>query len=352
MVSIIIPVYNTGKNLEKCFKSILFQTYKNWECIVVDDCSTDVQTIDIINKWRKKHSNFIFIDKTINEGVDRARFLGLSMGKGDYFFFVDSDDWLEQDALEIMVKKAEDIDADIVVGKMCKYYICGFSKKGVQAPTEWMERVIQHEELMDSYYLSFFGCNILPVNVWATLYRRKLIEEANITYCGLKFGEDLVFNMKVFPFVRKYFAMNRCVYHYRVGLPGSSDKYLDSWLENFRMLYTVKMQALEKYGNERALFFQKVELVNYLKTYVNGCIKYRPKKRKENVNRLYNELSEPMYRNIMELKISPFKDKDVVDMIAKGDAEGFYNLIEQRYKKRPFKFRVWDKLAGIAKLFL
>ena len=101
MVSIIIPVYNTGKNLEKCFKSILFQTYKNWECIVVNDCSTDVQTIDIINKWRKKHSNFIFIDKTINEGVDRARFLGLSMGKGDYFFFVDSDDWLEQDALEI-----------------------------------------------------------------------------------------------------------------------------------------------------------------------------------------------------------------------------------------------------------
>lgn len=352
MVSIIIPVYNTGKDLEKCFKSILFQTYKNWECIVVNDCSTDVQTIDIINKWRKKHSNFIFIDKTINEGVDRARFLGLSMGKGDYFFFVDSDDWLEQDALEIMVKKAEDIDADIVVGKMCKYYIGGFSKKGVQAPTEWMERVIQHEELMDSYYLSFFGCNILPVNVWATLYRRKLIEEANITYCGLKFGEDLVFNMKVFPFVRKYFAMNRCVYHYRVGLPGSSDKYLDSWLENFRMLYTVKMQALEKYGNERALFFQKVELVNYLKTYVNGCIKYRPKKRKENVNRLYNELSEPMYRNIMELKISPFKDKDVVDMIAKGDAEGFYNLIEQRYKKRPFKFRVWDRLAGIAKLFL
>jgi hypothetical protein len=210
-----------------------------------------------------------------------------------------------------------------------------------------MERVILHEELMNKYYLSFFGCNILPVNVWATLYRRKLLEDAGLRPCGLRFGEDLVFNMRVFPFVRKYYMMNRLVYHYRIGQPGSSEKYLKSWLENFRMLYTIKMQALELYGNEKALFYQKVEMVNYLKTYVNGCIKFRTKRKRENVDRLHEELSKPMYKDVATLMNSPYKDKDVIPLIMQGDAIGFYDLIEQRYNKLPFSRRMLDRIVGI-----
>lgn len=349
MVSVIIPVYNTGRNLEKCLKSILSQTYKDWECIIVNDCSTDVVTIGIMKKWRRMSSSFIFIDKETNEGVDRARFSGLSMAKGDFLFFVDSDDWLEIDALEVMVEKAKETGVDMVVGKAYKNYIGGFSKKGLLAPAEWMERVICHEELMDKYYISFFGCNILPVNVWATLYKRKLIEKAGLSPCELKFGEDLVFNMKIFPFVQKYFAMNRFVYHYRIGLPLSSNKYLDSWLENARMLYTIKIQVIEEFAYKKAEFYQKVELVNYLKTYVNGCIKFRKERKEEDIDCLQRELKESIYKGLLELINSSYKDKDVVTLLARGDAESFYELMEQRYKKRPFHQRALDGIVKIVK---
>ncbi len=353
MVSVIIPVYNTGRNLEKCFESILSQTYREWECIVVNDCSTDIVTMGIMNRWRENPSNLIFIDKQTNEGVDRARFTGLSVAKGDFIFFVDSDDWLEKDALEIMVEKAEETGADMVVGRAyTNYYISGLLKTESLLPAEWMERIILHDELMDKYYMSFFGYNILPVNVWATLYRRELIEEAQLEPCGLSLGEDLVFNMRIFPYVRKYFAINRFVYHYRVCLPGLTNKYRDSWLENVLKLYAHKMFSIEKTGYEKAVFSQEVELVNYLKTYVNGCIKYRSEKRNENIDLLYKELGESICKGLVVLMDSSYEDKDVVTCLVQGDATAFYELIERRYKNKPLYQKLLDRIARIVKSFL
>ena len=351
MVSIIIPVYNTGRFLERCFKSVLLQTYKDWECIVVNDSSTDALTIKIMKKWRGMNPNFLFIDKATNEGVERARVTGLSYAKGDYFFFIDSDDWIEKDALEFLVNKAEEVDADIVTGRICKRFIGGYSRKDIIS-TDWMERVIHHEELMDKFYISFFGCNILPVSVCATLYRRKLIEDSNPILSGLSFGEDLVFNMRVFPFVNTYYAIDKIVYYYWNGIPSSSDKYLDSWLENTRKLYLIKLQALNEHNNEIALYCLKVELVNYLKSYVNGCLDYRESNRKDNIDLLNKELKEQIYKDLASLLNSHYKDKSIISMIVKGEAEEVFNLIEQRYKSLPINQRAKHKMGIIARLML
>lgn len=351
MVSIIIPVFNTGRFLERCFKSVLFQTYKDWECIVVNDRSTDALTIKILKKWKEKVPNFLFIDKATNEGVERARLTGLSYAKGDYFFFIDSDDWIKEDALELMVKKADEIDADIVIGRMCKRFIGGYSKKDFIS-SDWIERVIHHEELMDNYFISFFGCNILPVTVCATLYRRKLIEDSNPISSGLSFGEDLVFNLRVFPFVRSYYAIDKIVYNYRKGIPSSSDKYLNSWLDNSRKLYLIKKQVLNEYNNEIALYYLKVELVNYLKSYVNGCLDYRARNRKDSIDHLHKELREHMYKDVASLLNSPYKDKTIIPMIVNGDAEAIFHLIERRYKELPIHQRARHKMAIIARIML
>ena len=109
-VSIIIPVYNVEKYLDKCLKSVLNQTYKNIEIIVINDGSTD-NSLKICKKYKDKR--IVLIDKE-NGGVSSARNKGLELASGKYITFVDSDDWLELDAIENMVSFIEKENVDFV----------------------------------------------------------------------------------------------------------------------------------------------------------------------------------------------------------------------------------------------
>ena len=93
MISIIIPVYNTAQYLDQCLESVLVQSYTDWECIVVDDGSTD-NSGEICDKWGKRDSRFVILHQK-NQGVSAARNKGLERCKGEYICFIDSDDWVE-----------------------------------------------------------------------------------------------------------------------------------------------------------------------------------------------------------------------------------------------------------------
>ncbi len=113
MISVIVPIYNTAKFLSTCIKSIIDQTYQDLEIILVNDASTD-NSIHICNPFREKDNRIILIDKQQNEGVEKARYDGILVAKGEYICFVDSDDWLEKNALKRMYEKAIETDADYV----------------------------------------------------------------------------------------------------------------------------------------------------------------------------------------------------------------------------------------------
>ena len=347
MVSIIVPVYNTGKVLDKCLRSVVRQTYTDWECIIVNDGSTDTSTIRVLQKWRNYRSKFIFIDKATNEGVDMARFSALAIAKGDYVTFVDSDDWLESDALDIMVAKSFETEADVVVGRMRKVYMGGLFSKSDTSTPEWMERVISHEELMAKYYISFFGVNILPVNIWAVLYKRCLFSNANIEPSKLMFGEDLVVNMRLFPYIKTYYAFDKIIYNYRIGIPGISDKYLNSWLKNARNLYEIKMQILQAANFEDGIYYQKIELVNYIKSYINTCLRYRRKQRNKNIKVLQKELSYSIYKDLATLEGTPYKDISFVFLIADGKAEELYSIMEHNATVLPLKHKIINSILSL-----
>lgn len=99
MISVIIPVYNTAKFLSTCIKSVINQTFEDIEIILVNDASTD-NSIHICNTFKEKDNRIILIDKQQNRGVEKARYDGILAAKGEYICFVDSDDWLEKDALK------------------------------------------------------------------------------------------------------------------------------------------------------------------------------------------------------------------------------------------------------------
>lgn len=358
MLSVIIPIYNTGEYLNKCISSVVSQTYQDLEIILVNDCSTDKNTIQVIQKWIKKDSRIILIDKEKNEGVDKARISGIYSSHGDYLAFVDSDDWMPLDAFEFMMKKAVETGADLVKGNNLNMWFNGCVKKVSKLQdTSFIEREILHEELIDKYYLSFFGVNIIPVTLWGAVYRRSLFLDANIQASGLKFGEDLVMTMSIFPFVQKYYHLEKVVYCYRQGLPTMSGKYLNKWLSNFNGLYKIKMRQLENFvsGNDEhyrtAVYYQNVELVNYLRSFVNGCNIHRKSCLPESIEELQQELKDPIYRNVLALMRNE-RMKVMAKMLEDGDASAFWTYVTDEHKQElTFKMKMVECFQGMISNF-
>ena len=111
-ISIIIPIYNGEKFIKKCLNSILNQTYKNWEVIIVNDGSTD-NTELILKEYCEKDSRILSFNKK-NSGVSDSRNIGIEKAVGDYITFVDCDDWIEEDTLEKIVAILQEKECDVL----------------------------------------------------------------------------------------------------------------------------------------------------------------------------------------------------------------------------------------------
>lgn len=116
-VSIIVPIYNVEKYLEKCVNSILNQTYKNIEVLLVDDCSTD-NSGEIAKQYEQKDNRCKYIKREKNGGLSAARNTGLEYATGEYLSFIDSDDWISENFILHLLQKAKEQNADITV---CDY---------------------------------------------------------------------------------------------------------------------------------------------------------------------------------------------------------------------------------------
>lgn len=114
VVSVVIPVYNTAKYLHRCLQSVCSQTYEDWELLAVDDGSTD-DSYKILSEWSQRDCRIKCIHKS-NEGVVAAREYAVNRAEGEFLFFLDSDDWLPDDALQTMLHAMEVAGADLCVG--------------------------------------------------------------------------------------------------------------------------------------------------------------------------------------------------------------------------------------------
>ena len=119
LISIIVPIYNVENYLRMCLDSIQNQTYKNFECLLINDGSPD-HSAEICREYVAKDSRFRYFEKE-NGGLSSARNYGIDRAEGSFITFVDSDDWLESTCLEILSEKKNQYDADIVVSCYCIY---------------------------------------------------------------------------------------------------------------------------------------------------------------------------------------------------------------------------------------
>lgn len=195
IVSVIIPVYNVEKYIERCINSVISQTYKNIEIIVVDDGSTDNSSEKVIGLV-KKYKNIKFITQK-NKGLGGARNTGINNSKGEYLFFLDSDDWIKNNVIEYMLNVAINRNSDIVVAKM--NYVFDNKKFNYTEPEVLDENIILNKidglkSLMSLKEFKFHACGKLfkkdlfdairfPEKVYyediATIY--KVFLKANVT---------------------------------------------------------------------------------------------------------------------------------------------------------------------------
>lgn len=208
LVSVIIPVYNGEKYLDKCIQSVLRQTYSNIEVIIVDDGSNDSSAF-ICDKWRRKDPR-IKVIRQDNQGVSLARMNGLNASAGDYIAFVDVDDLLKDIYIEKLYRKAVECEADIVC---CDCIEIENNYKGKQLNrfhNVIEDRVINNKK---DYYRDYFEKKeFYGYVVWGKIIRKELAIKEK--FSTIKYGEDLQYMFKLFSHSPKTVLISYAGYEY------------------------------------------------------------------------------------------------------------------------------------------
>lgn len=238
--SVIVPAYNAEQTIKKCINSVIKQTYKEWEVIVVNDGSSD-NTLQILNEM----SEDIIIVNTKNGGVSSARNKGLDVSTGEYVLFLDADDYLPIDTLEIYIKNIkESEEPDIIFGGFYKVYR---QKQSVCFPAETdgvFDKTVERKDF--SPYISRFAGT-----VWGKCYKRELIQ--NIRFDEeLSLCEDAEFNYRVFQVAERMSYVKKTIYNYVYSADSTIRRYSHIYIENYKksIVRIVEENKYQPYYND------------------------------------------------------------------------------------------------------
>ena len=200
IISIIVPIYNREKWLRNCLDSISSQTFKEWECILVNDGSTD-NSLKIAQEYAENDERFIVFSQE-NQGVSAARNLGLDHAQGKWLAFVDSDDEIAPDYLEILHKIGEDNNADLVNGS-----VIVLQHHGKIYPIILDEVVYSAEE--EKFGKLFYE----RMSGVIKLYRLSIIREHNLRFdTTFQFAEDMIFTLEFYLQAQRFATSATAIY--------------------------------------------------------------------------------------------------------------------------------------------
>ena len=204
LISVIVPVYNVAKYMDRCMKTVCGQTYKNLEILVIDDGSTDGSSA-LCDKWAAADSRIRLIRQP-NQGLSAARNTALDVATGEWIAFVDSDDWIERDMYEGLCRVAVENDADIVA---CGH-IREYSKKSkVRSVSDIVKTVTPDEALK-----MVVEDRRLQKHVWSKIYRRRLFNEVRFPVGEIY--EDIAVSHLLLHQANRVVLVDKSYYHYRI----------------------------------------------------------------------------------------------------------------------------------------
>jgi len=235
-ISVIVPIYNASKSLNKCIESIRNQTYNNIEIILIDDGSKD-NSFEICNSYTELDSRIIVIHQE-NQGVSVARNNGLKKSTGDFIIFVDSDDFLDEKACEIMLKEIIDNNCDISISNKDFYIGDKILKNILYKENHFLREEKEKElfilDLMTPYFDEKMNdVKYLSCGVTAKIFKSEIIKNNNIYFQeNCRFGEDVIFNLYCFQHAKKISYINADTYHFCVNNDSSTHKFRNDWIDS------------------------------------------------------------------------------------------------------------------------
>ena len=215
--SVIIPVYNVEKYIDRCLKSIISQNYDDLEIIVVDNGSTD-SSGSICDTYANEYSN-ISVYHIENHGVGSARNFGLSKARGEFIYFVDSDDYLVGNLFADFADKLVS-DLDLVVFSYYNSFEEDLTEKSRTEKSLPFKGSYDKDGFINIFKELFLSDMLYTV--WNKIYRREFLLENNLSFEQYELGEDVRFNLDVYRNVNKIYLSQDSYYVYVIGRNGSA----------------------------------------------------------------------------------------------------------------------------------
>lgn len=306
--SILIPVYNAEKYINNCFKSIFNQEYSNFEVILVNDGSVD-RSGEICEKYKNKYPNIIKLINQENKGQLVTRRIAMNEAKGDYFIFVDSDDWIKKDTLKYLNNIINEYDADLVI-----YNYFKIDYKGNKEPSKltFKDRFVYEgndKKLLYDKVIDGEGINPL----WNKAIKRRLINFTT-NYEGLDYvrnGEDLLEVLPIITRAKRILYLDKELYFYRDNPNGitnsftmahyNSVKYVNLELEKYLNLWNY-----DNHENLKRLYIKRLEIINNALISISNKIG-TDKDRINNYKKIYNDnFFKESYKNTKNRSILLF----------------------------------------------
>lgn len=292
LFSIIIAVYNVEKYLSACLDSVLAQNYNHWECILVDDGSTDGNSARICDLYAQKDNRFKVYHRE-NEGSLMARRYGLAQSQGEYLLFIDSDDYMHKDLLNSVDEIISKTKSDLVIYRF-KWVN---DKREHDSECIFPEGTIIGENGLDKKILweKFPICNSLK-NLWLKVVNRQCIDlEADYTkFAFLQFGTDLMQSLPILDRARKIYFTEKMFYYYRYNNTGITAKKakqndresIDGYFQTKDAIMQETLRYMEKYGSDSDKMI-RIQYASYFKgcmeTMISWLVNARDKKQKEQI---------------------------------------------------------------------
>lgn len=323
-VSVIVPVYNNEKFLDKCLSSLTEQSLKDIEIVCVNDGSSD-SSPDILNKYEEKDDRIIVISQE-NQGAGASRNNGIDAAKGDYIAFVDADDWLEPDGLEKLYANAISNDSDVVLFNSVERWPDDKSKERIYIPIE--ENKNWDNFVFDYNYSKRLVMNAMFV-VWSKLYKTSFLKENDIKCDTYKIFNDVRF-------------------HIESMLLSERISYVPEILYNYNKLNEDSLQTSKSNSNKRMLVFDLFDGVedflvkhNLFDEFYLNFVQFKITESKANLERTTDEFKEEFYQKMRKEFIRMDVGEETLDEIP-NVYHSFYMHVLMNESYPDFDFYVFE----------
>ena len=272
LISIVIPVYNAEKYLEQCLNSIKNQTYKNFEVILVNDGSID-NSESICKVFVESDTRFRYYLKA-NGGASSARNLGLDNAQGKYITFIDADDWVDENHLEVLINNIKENNSDMAVSSIKKFDNVSRFKFRVYSNQE--KYLLNYNKLNREEFLVILPRLIHASNSYkiavSKLFKKELLSDVRFDE-SIVYGEDLEFFFKIYNNISSISYVDEVTYIYRLHNESTSSKFNQQYAEQVLLIYKKMYEKIEELGLPTIHYYNTIrDLLEFRKDFLENRV--------------------------------------------------------------------------------